>query len=201
MLFEAYAKRVSKITFNLLSNFPRSKMKLAFDPQLKGVKQLTEREKRLFEVQVNDVSFLKVKKFDYLKVKKVLKKYLLESYPSLKRYQDLDINDELHSTHKYILLDPESFHLDKLESNTLNELNHILHSQDSSSHDKTEQLIERKTIKLSYEDVKFDDVVKAVIPNELLDDNVNVKGYSIIGHIAHFNLRNEVLDYKYVIGN
>jgi tRNA G37 N-methylase Trm5 len=176
-------------------------MKLAFDPQLKGVKQLTEREKRLFEVQVNDVSFLKVKKFDYLKVKKVLKKYLLESYPSLKRYQDLDINDELHSTHKYILLDPESFHLDKLESNTLNELNHILHSQDSSSHDKTEQLIERKTIKLSYEDVKFDDVVKAVIPNELLDDNVNVKGYSIIGHIAHFNLRNEVLDYKYVIGN
>lgn len=201
MLFGAFTKRVAKKSVHLVFNLPRSKMKLAFDQQLKGIKQLTEREKSLFQVQVNDVPFLKVNKCDYLKVKKVLKKYLLESYPSLKQYQDLHTNDVLYSTHKYILLDPESFQLDKLDTNTLTELNQILNSDNSASLVKTEQLIETKTIKLSYDDLKFDDVIKAVIPNELLDDNLNVKGYSIIGHIAHFNLRNEVLDYKYVIGN
>ena len=55
-------------------------------------------------------------------------------------------------------------------------------------------------IELVYSDFKFDDIMRAVIPDELLNDNVNVKSYSVIGHIAHFNLRDKILDYKTLIG-
>jgi tRNA (guanine37-N1)-methyltransferase len=56
-------------------------------------------------------------------------------------------------------------------------------------------------IELIYDDFKFEDIMKAILPEDLLKDNVNVKGYSVIGHIAHFNLRENVLDYKKLIGN
>ena len=72
---------------------------------------------------------------------------------------------------------------------------------DSSDVGALDSSFEQLLIELNYNDYKFDDIMKAVIPDDLLNENVNVKSYSIIGHIAHFNLRDKVLDYKSLIGD
>ncbi|XP_075225165.1 tRNA (guanine(37)-N(1))-methyltransferase-like [Lycorma delicatula] len=48
---------------------------------------------------------------------------------------------------------------------------------------------------VTFDNWKTEDMLEAVLP-----ENLSFSGYSIIGHIAHFNLRTELLDYKYVIG-
>lgn len=53
---------------------------------------------------------------------------------------------------------------------------------------------------IAYEDLKFEDVLKAILPDDILNENISAKSYSIIGHIAHFNLRDKILDYKEIIG-
>lgn len=57
-------------------------------------------------------------------------------------------------------------------------------------------------VNITYENYTIEQVIKAIIPDDLMEDKrVNTgSGYSLIGHIAHFNLRDEVLPYKYVIG-
>lgn len=57
-------------------------------------------------------------------------------------------------------------------------------------------------VTITYENYTIEQVIKAIIPDELMEDKrVNTgSGYSLIGHIAHFNLRDEVLPYKSIIG-
>lgn len=57
-------------------------------------------------------------------------------------------------------------------------------------------------VNITYENYTIEQVIKAIIPDDLMEDKrVNTgSGYSLIGHIAHFNLRDEVLPYKHVIG-
>jgi len=50
-------------------------------------------------------------------------------------------------------------------------------------------------IKLTYENFSYDDVLDAVLPGENA-----VGGFSIIGHIAHLNLKENLLEYKHIIG-
>lgn len=61
-------------------------------------------------------------------------------------------------------------------------------------------LVEKMQIEVTYEDLKFEDVLKAILPDNILNENISAKSYSIIGHIAHFNLRDEILDFKNIIG-
>jgi tRNA (guanine37-N1)-methyltransferase len=51
-------------------------------------------------------------------------------------------------------------------------------------------------ITLSYENFTYDQILSALLP---IGGN-GVGGFSIIGHIAHLNLRDELLEYKTVIG-
>ena len=60
--------------------------------------------------------------------------------------------------------------------------------------------IEKLSLELKYVDLKFEDVMKAILPDDLLNENITAKGYSVIGHIAHFNLKEKILDYKHIIG-
>jgi tRNA (guanine37-N1)-methyltransferase len=55
---------------------------------------------------------------------------------------------------------------------------------------------------ITYANYTIEQVIKAIIPDDLVEDKrVNTgSGYSLIGHIAHFNLRDEVLPYKSIIG-
>lgn len=141
-----------------------------------------------------NIPALRVKKNNYLHAKRLLKAFTFDSVVNCKRYQDLNPSHELHSSHKYILLDPDTFNLETLDDNVKKDLRQLVDSDLSES-------LESLPIQLDYSDYKFDDIMKAVIPDDLLNENVNVKSYSVIGHIAHFNLRDKILDYKHLIGN
>jgi tRNA G37 N-methylase Trm5 len=65
---------------------------------------------------------------------------------------------------------------------------------------KLDDFLEKINVELNYEDLRFEDVMKAILPDDLLNENITAKGYSVIGHIAHFNLREKILDYKHLIG-
>ncbi|XP_064603340.1 tRNA (guanine(37)-N1)-methyltransferase-like [Liolophura sinensis] len=56
--------------------------------------------------------------------------------------------------------------------------------------------IKHYEIDLGYDNWNTSEILKAVLPT----DYDNVSGFSTIGHIAHLNLKNELLDYKYFIG-
>lgn len=65
-----------------------------------------------------------------------------------------------------------------------------------------EQSFDFTEITLTYANYTIEQIIKAIIPDDLIEDkHVNTgSGYSLIGHIAHFNLRDEVLPYKHIIG-
>ncbi|KAI6047872.1 Met-10+ like-protein-domain-containing protein [Pisolithus marmoratus] len=54
------------------------------------------------------------------------------------------------------------------------------------------------TIRLDYDYWTADDILQAVLPEELLDGSPT--GFSVTGHIAHLNLNKEYLPYKKIIG-
>ncbi|KAL1129080.1 hypothetical protein AAG570_013611 [Ranatra chinensis] len=51
-------------------------------------------------------------------------------------------------------------------------------------------------MKICYENWKADEILRAIVPKNL----DSVSGYSIIGHILHLNLREELSDFKSIIG-
>jgi tRNA (guanine37-N1)-methyltransferase len=65
-----------------------------------------------------------------------------------------------------------------------------------------EQSFNFTQITITYDNYTIEQVIKAILPDDLVKDKtVNTgSGYSLIGHIAHFNLRDEVLPYKHIIG-
>ncbi len=170
-------------------------MKLTFNPELKGVKELN---RDLFKTELK-VPALKIRKNDILRIRKVLKSFSFDSVISPKRFTNLDPTDNLFDSHKYVFLDPDTFDWETLEPKIKQELLEIFKS-DESKNIEIENFVEEKTLNLEYSDFKFEDVIKAIIPDDLLKENVNIKGYSVIGHIAHFNLREKILEYKNLIG-
>lgn len=169
------------------------KMKLKFDPAIKGSKEIN---RDFFKTDLK-VPALKIKKNDILKVRRILKNFSFDSVVSPKRFTNLDSADPLFDSHKYIYLDPDTFSFETLDANLKQELLAVLKNDEIIKN--IDDPVEMKTINLEYSDFKFEDVVKAIIPDDLLKENVNIKGYSVIGHVAHFNLREKILDYKHII--
>jgi len=91
-------------------------MQLKLDPSLKGMKEL-DRDK--FQLELS-VPAIKVRKTDFGRVKKILHSFTTESLN--KKYQNLDENDPLYSTHKYMLLDPDLFDFANLDTSIKDEL-------------------------------------------------------------------------------
>ena len=116
-------------------------------------------------------------------------KEILLIAPSLKNVRDLDPPVK---TEKQILFDPEKVQ----NKNDLIERIPTLKEYIEKTFDFT-------SITINYTNYTIEQVIKAILPDDLmLDKRVNNgSGYSLIGHIAHFNLRDEVLPYKRVIGN
>lgn len=177
---------------SLLNQQFRSKMKLEFDPKIKGMKEI---DKSLFHVKLV-VPAVKIKKVEYGRARKLLKPF--DFHANARKYQDISPENELSKTHKYILLDPELFDFDKLDPSTKAELIEMVKGDYSER--KMEDIVEKITVELNYEDLKFEDVMKAILPDDLLSENITAKGYSVIGHIAHFNLKEKILDFKHIIG-
>ena len=53
-------------------------------------------------------------------------------------------------------------------------------------------------LKISYENIMVDEVLRKILPENILEIP---SSFEQVGHIAHLNLREEVLQYKYLIGN
>ena len=49
---------------------------------------------------------------------------------------------------------------------------------------------------MSYKNWRYDEILSAILP----EDCEGVGGFSQIGHIIHLNLRDEIVDYKNIIG-
>jgi tRNA (guanine37-N1)-methyltransferase len=115
------------------------------------------------------------------------RKYLL-TLPALNNVRDIHVQSMLC---KQVLFDPE-----KIRSQ--DELIAHLPSVRSYANDSFVFV----GITVTYENYSIDQVIKAVLPEHLMNDRpVNTgSGFSIIGHIAHFNLKDDVLPYKYLIG-
>jgi len=56
--------------------------------------------------------------------------------------------------------------------------------------------IRQYAIKLRYENFSYDDVLDAILPRDTA-----IGGFSVIGHIAHLNLKDNLLEYKNIIGS
>lgn len=118
---------------------------------------------------------------------KNMKKTLLR-IPHVRPIAEVAEDDPCKKDVKLVLLDPEKYSS----------------SSDFKEEEKTQMTtmgidlcsIKHYEIDLGYDNWNSTEIFKAVLPT----DYDNVSGFSTIGHIAHLNLKNELLDYKYFIG-
>lgn len=114
---------------------------------------------------------------------KSLKKVALQR-PGLRRVVD---DDETDREHRLLLLDPQS-----------------IKSADSFGPEEAAALkalgvepeIRHYELRLTYENLKSEEVLRAVLP----EGQDVTSGFSRVGHIAHMNLRDHQLPYKQLIG-
>lgn len=107
--------------------------------------------------------------------------------PKLNSIVDLREDDEDTKTHKLILLHPGKI-------KTANDFT------DSDRHFLEEKKVnlnsfQQYNIELCYDNWTATEIIRAVLP----DSTESISGFSIIGHIAHLNLKKEVMEYKNLI--
>ena len=118
-------------------------------------------------------------------MKKKLKSLCLKM-PNLNQIVELDKNDPRKKSHRLILLNPAM-------GKTFQEVNKASENV-LSDNGLTESDFSEFEVNLEYENWSCSDVLHAVTQE-------NVTGFSQIGHICHFNLKDYALPYKNLIGN
>ena len=115
-------------------------------------------------------------------------KHSLLTLPSLKNVRDLQ---PISKTHKQVLFDPDVI---QTKEDLIRKI--------PSIKEYVEQSFDFTTIEITYANYSIDQVIKAILPEDLGKDKpINTgSGYSLVGHIAHFNLKDAVLPYKHIIG-
>jgi len=132
------------------------------------------------------VAGLKVPTHSVLAVSKRFKHWQLK-VPKMPAVAQLSDDDTDRSTHRLFLFSP----------------NHVQLGDAFQEGDRTFLLqygvdladIQQYTVNLTYENFTYDDVLDAILPRDFA-----VGGFSVIGHIAHLNLKDELLEYKNIIG-
>lgn len=151
-----------------------------------SVKGMTVLDKSMFDTIVT-VWCLCVPVSRLGEVTKCLKSRLLKML-KVTPVVELVENDPNHRSHRLVLLHPQQFQswgsLTETEQSKLKELG--LSSVDFKMH----------KLQLTFDNWTFQEILRAVIPEEV----ESVSGHALVGHIAHFNLRDEVLPYKKLIG-
>ena len=149
---------------------------------VRGMKVL---EHDAFTVNVS-VTGLKVPVKSVAVVRQRYKHWLLK-VPKLQPIAELADNDVDRHTHRLFLFSPNCVQLDDAfgegDRTFLSKIGVDLAD------------IQQYTVKLTYENFSYDDVLDAVLPAENA-----VGGFSVIGHIAHINLKDNLLEYKNIIG-
>jgi tRNA (guanine37-N1)-methyltransferase len=108
--------------------------------------------------------------------------------PLLKNVRDLQ---PISKTHKQVLFDPDAIQ-------TKEDIIKLV----PSIAKYVEESFDFTQLSITYANYSIDQVIKAILPDDLGNDKpINTgSGYSLIGHIAHFNLKDAVLPYKHIIG-
>jgi tRNA (guanine37-N1)-methyltransferase len=156
---------------------------LAPPEAVRGMKAL---DRALFSQTVS-IPCLKVPTANMREVTKAFKRYLLKM-PRVKGIADLAKDDPFSSTHKLFMLNPQQI---RTASDFSVEDVETLMKFGVDVNDLTFCDLE-----LGYENWSTPEILRAVLP----DDSDGVSSFSIIGHIAHLNLKPEVMDYKQLIG-
>ncbi|XP_054287539.1 tRNA (guanine(37)-N1)-methyltransferase [Macrosteles quadrilineatus] len=152
-----------------------------------SVRGMTKLDRSLFNSTITVPSLL-VKTKSVVPLKDIFKQYLLRlrALGPIRPFEG-DITNEM----KEVILNPKLVscftdiqppHREKLEQ-----------------FEVTESNFKTCSLNLSYDNWTADDILKAVLPLSEGVDN-NFSGYSMVGHIVHVNLKEHLLDYKYVIG-
>uniref|UniRef100_A0A8C6ZJ19 tRNA (guanine(37)-N1)-methyltransferase n=1 Tax=Nothoprocta perdicaria TaxID=30464 RepID=A0A8C6ZJ19_NOTPE len=146
-------------------------------PRVRGMTQLDrEAFKRTIVVPV-----LKVQKEIIGSLLKPLKHTLLQR-PGLKRV----IEDPDDENSRLVMLDPHKipeFSLGGSEQEVLKQFN-------------IPPVVSKYDLELTYESFKLEEILRAVLP----EGQEVTSGFSRVGHIAHLNLRDHQLPYRYLIG-
>nr|CAD7454222.1 unnamed protein product [Timema tahoe] len=167
---------------------------------VRGMKKL---DRTMFIKQIS-VPWLEIDACKVGKAMKNLKKYVLkfEKFKSLQTIAPstnelVTINEERpaisnplteNNTKKKIILNP----LLVISFNSLDE-NHRIELENINI---SKENLHFSELTLTYDNWGAVEVLKSILP----EDQDSVTSYSLIGHIAHVNLRSHVLDYKSVIG-
>ncbi|CAG2062516.1 unnamed protein product, partial [Timema podura] len=167
---------------------------------VRGMKKL---DRTMFIKQIS-VPWLEIDSCKVGKAMKNLKKYTLkfEKFKSLQTIAPstnelVAINDERpaisnplteNNTKKKLILNP----LLVISFNSLDE-NHRIELENLNI---SKENLHFSELTLTYDNWGAVEVLKSILP----EDQDSVTSYSLIGHIAHVNLRSHVLDYKSIIG-
>ncbi|XP_067654920.1 tRNA (guanine(37)-N1)-methyltransferase-like [Haliotis asinina] len=162
-----------------------SQAEAAMDPP-ESVRGMTELDRHIFKKRIK-VPSLKIPARKVGILKKTTKMSMLK-VRLMKPIAELSDGDPDRNTHKLILLDPEKYtsyqDLDQSDQQILQE--NDIQSNDFDMYD----------VEMTYENWNVQDILRAVIPAS----TDSVTSFSVIGHIAHLNLKPEVHPYKKLIG-
>ena len=151
-----------------------------------AVRSMKVLDRKLFSRTVS-LPGLKVPSQHIGALSKTLKVSLLKMQ-KVKPIADLAKDDPQYQSHKLFLLNPDKF---KSGDDFSTEDSKKMAEFDIDVKDLTFVDME-----LGYENWNCAEILRAVLP----EDVEGVSSYSIIGHIAHLNLKPEVMDYKHLIG-
>lgn len=181
--------RIPSSTKKILQKYFRGKWlvmaesTLILPESLRGMKKLN---REMFRITVQ----VPVLKIPVGKIKNVVKNVKISTLrkPGIKPIADIDMDDLDHKTHKLILLHPEKYaNYESLTEEDKAELSNI--GLDLKS-------LKYMGIVLTYGNWNYNEILKAVLPA----DSDGVAGFSQVGHIIHLNLKEELFEYKEIIG-
>lgn len=152
-------------------------------PSVRGMKKL---DRAAFSTSVK-VPILRVPNVKLHQIVALLKKSLFKKR-GLSNINDLEEGDDSYKKFKLFTLDPAK--CQKLED-LPNDAIEWLKNQGVTSTD-----VSFVDIELKYENWAYDEILDAVLPA----DSDKVGGFTKIGHILHLNLKDNLLDYKNLIG-
>ncbi|NXM08033.1 TRM5 methyltransferase, partial [Tyrannus savana] len=187
MLLAQYSGRVpgpfvvvKKTTFSTMPETVEDKANPELYSPHPGVRGMTLLNREAFKRTVV-VPALKVKKEIVNSLMKSLKQSVLQR-PGLKRV----VEDPEDEDSRLVILDPHKipgFSLGESEQQVLKELG-------------VDPEVSRYNLELTYENFKTEEILRAVLP----EGQEVTSGFSRVGHIAHLNLRDHQLPYRYLIG-
>jgi len=108
--------------------------------------------------------------------------------PKIKSIAELGDSDPNYGTHKLFLFDPQQI----LNVESIPESD-VAFLKSLGIDNNTGKLFD---VSLAYENWTYDEILDSILP----EDTQGVGGFSVIGHIAHLNLKDDLLAYKQVIG-